>query len=130
MTNTILLTIDWRDADSDMPEEQQEKLTQTLFQELRVLDEVENIQRVADPDMPAGGMGANWLWSVLTAEITVEGLKQVCQDAYERLPGKPLEFTLEVDGKKTTIGAKNVRPDNFDETLEKLVAAAQKLKDS
>ena len=130
MTDTISLTIDWREADSNMPEEQQEVLTQTLFQELRALDEVEDVKRVADPDVPDGGMGANWLWSVLTAEITIEGIKQVCQDAYERLPGKPIEFTLEVDGKKANIGAKNVRPDNFDETLEKLVAAAQKLKDS
>ncbi|MEM9266280.1 MAG: hypothetical protein AAGA46_12215 [Cyanobacteria bacterium P01_F01_bin.13] len=128
MTDTISLTIDWRDADSDMPEEQQETLTQTVFQELRVLDEVEDIKRVADPDMPDGGMGANWLWSVLTAEITIDGIKQVCQDAYERLPGKPVEFTIEVEGKK--IEAKNIRPDNLDETVDKLVEAVQKLKDS
>ncbi|MFG6100609.1 hypothetical protein SPB21_35550 [Leptothoe sp. ISB3NOV94-8A] len=71
MTDTILLVIDWRDADSDMPEEQQEVLTQTLFQELRALDEVEDVKRIADPDVPDGGMGAKWLWSVLTAEITI-----------------------------------------------------------
>ena len=100
MTNTISLTIDWRDADSDMPEEQQEVLTQTLFQELRALDEVEDVKRIADPDVPDGGMGANWLWSVLTAEITVEGIKQVCQDVYERLPGKPIEFR----GRKRVLG--------------------------
>ena len=81
MADTILLTIDWRDADSDMPEEQQETLTQTVFQELRALDEVEDIKRVADPNVPDGGMGANWLWSILTAEITFSPRSQA-------LPGK------------------------------------------
>lgn len=128
MADTISLTIDWRDADSDMPEEQQETLTQAVFQELRALDEVEDIKRLTDPGVPDGGMGANWLWSILTAEITIEGIKQVCQDAYERLPGKPVEFTIEVEGKK--IEAKNIRPDNLDETVDKLVEAVQKLKDS
>lgn len=128
MANTISLTIDWREEDSDMPEEQQETLTQTLFQELRASDEVEDVKRVADPDVPDGGMGAKWLWNVLTTDITVEVLKQVCEDVYARLPGKPIEFTVEVDGKK--FEAKNIRPDNFDETVDKLVEAVQKLKDS
>ena len=130
MTDTITLTIDWREAQSELPEEQQEAVTQSLYQELRSLDEVQDVQRVSDPDMPEGGMGAQWLWNVLTADITVEGLKQVCQDVYARLPGKPIEFTLEVDGEKVSLGGKNIRPDNFDETLDKLVAAAQKLKDT
>ncbi len=130
MTDTITLTIDWREAQSELPEEQQEAVTQSLYQELRSLDEVQDVQRVPDPDVPEGEMGAQWLWNVLTADITVEGLKQVCQDVYARLPRKPIEFTLEVDGEKVSLGGKNIRPDNFDETLDKLVAAAQKLKDT
>lgn len=125
MTDTIWLTIDWRDADADMPEAQQEVFTESLFREMNGFDEVERVERVADPDVPDGGMGAAWLWSILTAEVTVENAKRLGQEVYSRLPGKPVNITIKAGDREVT--AENVRPDDLDATLDKLVAAAKDL---
>ncbi|ASC73379.1 uncharacterized protein XM38_043440 [Halomicronema hongdechloris C2206] len=126
MAKRVRLTIDWRQGMADVPLDHQETITTSLFQDLSQLDEVDQINRVADPQVPAGGMGvAAWLWSILTAEITIEGIKALGQDVQARLPGKPIEFTLEAGGK--SISVKNLRPADLDATLDKLVAAAQDL---
>lgn len=128
MADTIKLTIDWREADSEMPEAQQEIFTQRVWQDLRASSAVDKIERVPDPDVPDGGMGANWLWNVLTAEIPGPALRAAAEEALYQLGGRPIEFTLEIDGKSQKVGAKNVRPDDFDQVLDKLVAAAKELK--
>jgi hypothetical protein len=128
MTDTVWLTIDWRAANRAVPPAQQEALTQTLFRELRSLNGVETIGRVRDPNVPEGGMGAHWLWSILTAEIPGNGIKQICQEVFSRLPNQPIDLTVEVDGQAQKIDVKNVRPDDFDEVLDKLVEVAQKMK--
>ena len=125
MADTVWLTIDWRQADPDIPEAQQEAFTEILFREMNGFDEIERVERVADPDAPAGGMGAAWLWSILTAEVTVENVKRLGQEVHERLPGKPMTFTVKSGDREVT--AENVRPENLDATLDKLVVAAKKL---
>lgn len=125
--DTVRLTVDWRTAESDVPEAMQEIFTQSLFQDLRRLDAIATVDRVPDSDVPEGGMGAKWLWSVLTAEIPGDGIKLALQEVFARLPGKPIDFVLEVDGRKMEV--KGVRPDDIDDVSEKLVAAAKKLKD-
>ncbi len=128
MAETICLTIDWRTANYGMPDSQQEILTQQLFRELKTLDVVQSVQRVSDSDVPEGAMGAAWLWSILTAEIPGDDLRKACQEVFTRLAGAPMELTIEVDGQAQKIDAKNVRPDDFDEVIDKLVAAAQQMK--
>lgn len=128
MADVVRLTIDWREADSNVPEAQQEAFTQTLFQELRSLDQVATVDRIPDPDAPVGGMGAHWLWNILTAEIPGNGLRVAGQAALDQLAGKPLDFTVEVNGQSQKVSASNVRPDDFDRVLDQLVEAAQKMK--
>lgn len=128
MTDAIKLTIDWRDAECEMPEAQQEAFTQRVWQDLRGSSAVETVDRVPDSDVPDGGMGANWLWNVLTAEIPGPALRAAAEEALYQLGGRPIEFTLEVDGRSQKVGAKNVRPDDFDQVLDKLVEAAKELK--
>jgi hypothetical protein len=128
MTDTVWLTIDWRKANGEMPDAQKEVFTQNLFQELRTLKSIETVGRIRDPNVPMGSMGANWLWSILTAEIPGNGLKQACQEVFSRLAGQPIELTVEVNGQAQKIDAKNVRPDHLDEVVDKLVEAAQKMK--
>lgn len=125
MTQAVWLTIDWREAEGAVPEAQQEALTEALFRDLQGFDGVEQIGRVADPDAPTGGMGAAWLWSILTAQITVDSLKALGQEAQARLPGKPIEFTLKAGDREITV--KNLRPADLETTLDHLVAAAQQL---
>jgi hypothetical protein len=125
MADTVWLTIDWREADADMPDAQQEAVTEWLFREMNGFDEVERVERVADPAPPVRGMGAAWLWSILTAEVSVENLKLLGKEIQDRLPGKPISFTVKAGDREVTI--QNLRPEDLDTTLEKLVAAAKAL---
>jgi len=128
MMNTVSLTIDWRSANSTLPESQQEAQTQSIFRELRAISSVQTVDRVADTAMPDGAMGAQWLWSILTAEISGGALRTACTEVFDRLRHQPMEITVEVDGQSQKIDAKNVHPDEFDAVIDKLVAAAQTLK--
>ncbi|MEL7226066.1 MAG: hypothetical protein AAGL17_14775 [Cyanobacteria bacterium J06576_12] len=128
MANTIKLTIDWRDADSDMPESLQESFTQRVWQDLRASSSVEKVERLPDPDVPEGGMGAQWLLNVLTAEIPGPALKAACEEALNHLAGKPIDITIDVGGESRKIETKNVRPDDVQRVLDQVVAAAKELK--
>ncbi|NER79880.1 MAG: hypothetical protein F6K42_09910 [Leptolyngbya sp. SIO1D8] len=125
MTDTVWLTIDWRTADNDIPEAQQEAFTEILFREMNGFDEVEHVERVADPAVPDRSMGIAWLWSILTAEVSVTNLKRLGQEVQERLPGKPINFTVKVGDREVAV--ENMRPADLDATLDKLVAAAKAL---
>lgn len=126
MAKRVTLTIDWRQGMADMPPEHQETITASLFQELSQLDAVDQVNRVADPEVPPGSMGAAaWLWSILTAEVSLKTLKRLGQDVQARLPGKPISFTVKAGDREITV--ENLRPDDLDTTLDKLVAAAQTL---
>jgi hypothetical protein len=125
MADTIWLTVDWREANADIPEAQQETVTELLFREMNGFDEVERVERLPDPTVPEGGMGAAWLWSILTAEVSIENLKRLGKEIHERLPGKPISFTVKAGDREVTI--QNLRPDDLDATLDKLVAAAKDL---
>lgn len=123
--NSVRLTIDWRAADSNMPEAQKEAVTQAVFRELRSHPTVQTINRVPDPNVPTGSMGAQWLWNILTAEIPGDGLREACQEALDQLEGKPMTFKLEAGDK--TIEVKDVNPQNFDKVVDKLVQAVKEM---
>lgn len=125
--NTVLLTIDWRAASGSLPVSQQEAQTQALFRELRSIDSIDTVERVAEADVPEGAMGAQWLWSVLTAEIPGEALRTAATEVFSRLSNQSMELTIEVDGDSQKIDAKNVRPDEFDQVIDKLVDAAKQM---
>jgi len=111
-----------------MPDAQQEAFTQTMYRSLRSIDEIQSVERIADSEVPEGAMGKHWLWSILTAEIPGDGLRAACEEALDQLAGKPISFKVEVAGKSQSIEAENVRPDNVDHIINKLVEAAQRLK--
>lgn len=125
MIRPIQLTIDWRDDSNQAPEARKEAFTQSVYRSLKAHDAVQKVARVPDPTVPAGGMGAQWLWNILTAEIPGDGLRAACQEALDQLEGKPVTFKIESGGK--TVIAKDVNPQNFDEVVDKLVAAAKEM---
>lgn len=132
MADMIKLTIDWREENNEMPEAHQEAFTQRVWQDLQASSAVEKVERVPDPDVPDGGMGAHWLWNVLTAEIPGPALRAAAEEALNQLAGKPIEFTVEVEGKdgeSRRVSAKNVRPDNTENLLDQLVQAAKALEE-
>ncbi len=128
MMDTVSLTIDWRTANSELPDYQQEAQTQNLFRELRQISSIDTVDRVPDTAVPNGAMGAQWLWGILTAEISGSALHTACTEVFDRLRHQPMELTVEVDGQSQKIDAKNIHPDEFDQVIDKLVEAAQRLK--
>ena len=128
MSNSVQLTVDWRGANLDMPDAQQEALTQTLLKELRQLDAVETVERVPESDVPERSMGiGKLLWGVLSAEIPGDGMKLALQEVFARLPGKPIDIVVERDGRKIEI--KGVRIRDIDEVEKKVLRMSRKLKD-
>ena len=125
----IHLTIDWRDENSKVPEAHQERLTQSVYRTLRSIDGVRKVDRVPDSGAPAGNMGAQWLWNILTAEIPGDGFRIACKEALNQLEGLPVDISVTVNGQVRSIQAKNVHPDDVDRILEKLTEAVQKMRD-
>ena len=114
MTRSLWLTIDWQDADSQAPEAQQEAFTQSVLRALRAHDAIQRVERVPDPEVPTGGMGAQWLWNILTAEIPGDELREACQEALDQLEGKPVTFkvesgVVELSKRKTSILRTSIR---------------------
>lgn len=121
----VKITLDWRAAGATLPPEIQEQQTQNLYRALRQLPELTRVDRVPDPDVPDGGMGAQWLTDLLMTEVLPGSFGGIVRAIQQRLPGTPMDFELEVDGKRMKVNG--VRPDDFDATVDKLVQAAEKL---
>jgi hypothetical protein len=121
----ITITLDWRAASAALPPEIQEQQTQNLYRALRQLPEVNRVDRVPDPDVPEGGMGAQWLTDLLMTEVLPGSIGGIVRAIQQRLPGTPMDFELEVDGKRMKVNG--VRPHDLDATVDKLVQAAEKL---
>lgn len=125
----LKLTLDWRTAAADLPPEIQERQTQNLYLALRQLPDVEQVDRIPDPNAPEGGMGFAWLKNLLLTEVIPGNLDSLFKAIRQRLPGTPIDFELEVEGAKKRINMNGVRPEDFDAALNKLVQAAKELSD-
>jgi hypothetical protein len=117
--SSIKLTIAFNDPDLDS--EDLEKQAQNLLAQMRDLDEIETVDRVLDANPLEGNksMGAI-LVGLLTAEVSLANVKKLMGFLGDRLGGKPIELTVEANGKKLTVRA------HSREELEAAIAAAQK----
>ncbi|KAM3113607.1 hypothetical protein [Phormidesmis sp. 146-33] len=88
MTEQIELTIDFQDSTKA---EKQEKLTQTLWEQMKKMPGVK-VDRVSDPNPPDGSraIGA-FLWGLLQAEVSVESVKTLFGFLGDRLGDKPIK---------------------------------------
>lgn len=112
------LVLDWRAYVSDMPPEIRERQTQDLYLALKPLSSVGRVNRIADPNVPDGSMGAAWLTDLLLTEVIPGNFGSIFNAIRQRLPGTPVDFEIEVDGKR--IAMKGVRPEDFDAMLGKV----------
>ena len=117
--SSIKFTIAFNDPDLDS--EELDEQAQRLMSELKQVDEVDEVNRVLDPNPPEGSksMGGGFLVGLLTAQVTPENGKKVLGFLGDRLGGKPIEFTVEGNGKKLSVKA------NSREELEFAIKAAQ-----
>lgn len=101
------VTIDLRNSEPDLAQEELETLTQRLFQQIGDLNEVEQVNRIPDPNPPVGSkpLSAAFLIGLLTAEVNAKNIKALLEFLWERLSGKPIELKVEANGKKLEVKA-------------------------
>lgn len=117
------VTIDLRPSHPDLPPEHLDRLTTTLFQDLKSLDEVEQVERIPDPNAPVGGMGGGTLMGILTAEVSLANIRALGGYLGRKFSSKPIDLEIEVSETGRKIKLTGVRP----EDLDQVVAAAERL---
>ncbi|MBD2533006.1 hypothetical protein H6G97_26910 [Nostoc flagelliforme FACHB-838] len=118
VSSSIKLTIHFNDPDLE-PEEQDEQV-QRLIAELKQMEEVESVNRVLDPNPPADNKSLGGLLvGLLMAEVNTANAKKFIGFLGDRLGGKPIELSVEANGKKLTVKA------HSREELEAAIKAAQ-----
>ena len=116
--STITLTIAFDDPDLE-PEERDEQ-AQRFLAELKQVDEVESVERLLDPNPPEGNKSlGGFLVGMLLAEVNPANGKKLLGFLGDRLGGKPIELSVEANGRKLTVKA------HSREELEAAIKAAQ-----
>jgi len=116
--STIKLAIAFNDPDLE-PEERDEQ-AQRLLAELKQVDEVESVERMLDPNPPEGNKSlGGFLVGMLLAEVNPANGKKLLGFLGDRLGGKPIELSVEANGRKLTVKA------HSREELEAAIKAAQ-----
>ncbi len=101
------VTVDLRNSEPDFDQEELEALTQRLFQQMGDLDEVDQVNRIPEPNPPEGSkpLDAAFLIGLLTAEVNAANIKALLGFVWERLSGKPIELKVEAEGKTLEVTA-------------------------
>jgi hypothetical protein len=114
----IKLTIAFNDPDLDL--EEREEQAQRLIADLKQMDEIDRVDRVPDPNPPQGSKAiGSFLMGILTAEVSVANVKKLFGFLGDRLSNKPIELSVEGNGKKLSVKASSR------EELEAAIKAAQ-----
>jgi hypothetical protein len=102
----IKLTIYFNDT--DLNSEEQDEQVQRLIAELKEIDEIESVGRIIDPNPPEGNktMGG-FLAGLVKAEVYAANAKKVLGFLGGFLVGKPIELSVEANGKKLSVKANN-----------------------
>ena len=102
--SSIKLTIAFNDPDLE-PEERDEQ-AQRFLAELKQVDEVESVERLLDPNPPEGNKSlGGFLVGMLLAEVNPANGKKLLGFLGDRLGGKPIELSVETNGRKLTVKA-------------------------
>lgn len=118
MTSTPNLKLTIAFTDPELEPEQRDNQAQRLIAELRDIDDVETVDRVIDANSSEGtkSIGA-YLVGLLTAEVKVDNFKKLGGFLKDRLGGKSIELTAEVNGKKLSVKANS--KEEFDYAIAK-----------
>ena len=102
--SSIKLTIAFDDPDLE-PEERDEQ-AQRFLAELKQVDEVESVERLLDPNPPEGNKSlGGFLVGMLLAKVNPANGKKLLGFLGDRLGGKPIELSVEANGRKLTVKA-------------------------
>jgi hypothetical protein len=116
--SNVTLTIAFNDPELDL--EERDEQAQQLLTELRQMDEVETVNRILDPNPPEGNKAiGGFLVGLLMAEVSVDNAKKLMGFLGDRLSNKPIELSVEANGKKLSVKASSR------EELEAAIKAAK-----
>lgn len=116
-SSSIKFTIAFNDPKLDLQE--LDRQAQRMMRELQGMDEVE-VSRVPDPHIPEGSKSlSGFLIGLLAAEVNIANAQKLMTFLGDRLGGKPIELSVESNGKKLTVKA------HSREELEAAIKAAQ-----
>jgi len=119
VNSSVKFTIAFNDPDLDS--EELEEQAQNLVAQMRVLDEIETVDRVLDPNPPVGNKAVGAiLVGLLTAQVNKENAQKVMGFLGDRLGNKVIELEVEANGKKLKVKASSR------EELEAAIEAAQR----
>ena len=105
--------------DPDLDSEELDEQAQRFMAELKQMDEI-NVDRVLDPNPPEGNKAiGGMLVGLLTAQVSLPNAQKLMGFLGDRLGGKPIELSVEANGKKLTVKA------HSREELEAAIKAAQ-----
>lgn len=105
---------------SELDLEERDEQAQQLLTELRQMDEVETVDRILDPNPPEGNKAiGGFLVGLLMAEVSVANAKKLMGFLGDRLSNKPIELSVEANGKKLSVKASSR------EELEAAIKAAK-----
>jgi hypothetical protein len=106
MTSNPNLKLTIAFTDPELEPAQRDEQAQFLIDELRDIDEIDTVDRVLDPNPPAGNKSiGGFIVGLLTAEVKVDNAKKLFGYLKDRLGGKSIEFTVEANGKKLSVKA-------------------------
>jgi hypothetical protein len=118
-SSSIKFTIAFNDPNLDL--QGLDRQAQSMMRELQGMDEVK-VSRVPDPHLPEGSKslgGLDFLMGLLAAEVNIANAQKLMTFLGDRLGGKPIELSVEGNGKKLTVKA------HSREELEAAIKAAQ-----
>jgi CHAT domain len=108
-------------ADADLDAEELDRASRRLLAQLKDLDEVESVERVVDPNPPAGNKSpGGFLPGILRTEVRPPNLKPLF-NFLEKRSGSPIEIEVEIGERKVKVKA------NSQEELAAALQAVQQL---
>jgi hypothetical protein len=104
VNSNIKLTISFIDPELDS--EELDEQVQMLIIDLKTMDEIEKVARIIDPAPPLGSKSfGGFLIGLLMVEVNVANVKKLMGFLGDRLSGKPIEISVEANGRKLTVKA-------------------------
>ena len=94
--------------DPDLDSEERDSEAQKLLNQLRQLDEVEDVNRVLDPNPPEGNKAlGGFLVGTLMTQVNPSNIKALFGFLGERLLGKTIEMEVTANGKSLKVKVSN-----------------------
>jgi CHAT domain len=94
-------------TDPDLDAEELDQASRRLLAQLKELDEVESVERVVDPNPPAGNKSpGGFLPGILRTEVRPPNLKPLLS-FLEKRPGRSIEIEVEIGERKIKVKANN-----------------------